>query len=221
VRATTNEPVEVEVIGVVEHQRSESLAAEGMETVYFTDRYLGSPGGTWVVRAGGDPLGLLPAIRDEIGALDPDVPVANARLMRDYVDEAMGQTRFTLVVISVFGLTALLLAAVGLYGVLAVGVRQRTAEIGVRMAFGAERGSIAGLVVRHGLALTGAGIVLGLPVALLTTGVMESMLVGVTPSDPVTIGAVSLLFLAVAGLACWLPVRRATAVDPVAALREE
>jgi putative ABC transport system permease protein len=154
-------------------------------------------------------------------ALDPDVPVADVRLMREYVDEAMSQTRFTLVVITVFALTALLLAAVGLYGVLAVTVRQRRAEIGVRMAFGARRGSIAKLVLGHGLSLTAAGIALGLPVALATTGVLESMLVGVTPSDPLTIGTVSALFLGVATLACWLPVRRATAVDPATALREE
>jgi putative ABC transport system permease protein len=221
VRATTPDPVPVEVIGVVEHQRSESLATEGMETVYFTERYMGSVGGTWVVKASGDPLGLLPRVREEMRALDPDVPVADVRLMREYVDEAMSQTRFTLVVITVFALTALLLAAVGLYGVLAVTVRQRRAEIGVRMAFGARRGSIAKLVLGHGLSLTAAGIALGLPVALATTGVLESMLVGVTPSDPLTIGTVSALFLGVATLACWLPVRRATAVDPVTALREE
>jgi predicted permease len=221
VRATTPEPAEVEVIGVVEHQRSESLAAEGTETVYFTDRYVGSFGGTWVVKAGGDPLALLSVIREEVGALDPDVPVADVRLMREYVDEAMGQTRFALVLITVFGLTALLLAAVGLYGVLAVAVRQRTTEIGVRMAFGARRGSIARLVLAHGLSLTAAGIALGLPVAFATTGALESLLVGVTPSDPLTIGAVSVLFLGVAAMACWLPVRRATAVDPATALREE
>ncbi|HUF76975.1 MAG TPA: FtsX-like permease family protein, partial [Longimicrobiales bacterium] len=221
VRAVTPEPTEVEVIGVVEHQRSERLAAEGMETVYFTDRYLGSFGGTWVVRAGADPLALLPAIREAIRALDPDVPVADARPMSAYVADAMAETRVTLILISIFGATALLLAAVGLYGVLAVTVRQRTVEIGVRMAFGAPRASIARLVLAHGLALTAAGILLGLPVALAATGVMESLLVGVTPGDPLTIAAVSGVFLGVAALACWLPVLRATAVDPVAALREE
>ena len=221
VRATSTEPEEVEVIGVVEHQRSETLAAEGMETVYFTDRYLGSFGGTWVVRAGADPLALLPAIREEIGALDSDVPVADPRPMSAYVDDAMAETRFTLILISIFGATALLLAAVGLYGVLAVAVRQRTSEIGVRMAFGARRGSIARLVLAHGLGLTAAGVALGLPVALAATGVVESLLVGVTPGDPLTLGAVSVVFFGVAALACWLPVRRATAVDPVAALREE
>jgi predicted permease len=221
VRAVSIEPEPVEVIGVVEHQRSETLAAEGMETVYFTDRYLGSFGGTWVVKAGADPLQLLPAIRAEVEALDPDVPVADARLMSTYVDDAMAETRFTLILISVFGAAALLLAAVGLYGVLAVAVRQRTTEIGVRMAFGARRGSIARLVLAHGLALTAAGVALGLPVALAATGVMESLLVGVTPGDPLTLAAVSGLFFGVAGLACWLPVRRATAVDPVSALREE
>ncbi len=221
IRATTPEPVPVEIIGVVQHQRSESLAADGMETVYFTDRYLGSFGGSWVVKAGAEPLSLLPAIREEVNALDPDVPVADVRLLSDYVGEARAQTRFTLVLISVFGLTALLLAAVGLYGVLAVTVRQRTTEIGVRMAFGAPSGSIARLVMMQGLTLTGAGIALGLPLTLAAAGTTEALLVGVAPTDPATLVGVSMLFLGVAALACWIPVRRATAVDPVVALREE
>jgi predicted permease len=221
IRAVTQEPEWVEVVGVVEHQRSETLAAEGAETVYLTDRYIGSFGGTWAVRAGTDPGSVIGAIRSEVAALDPEVPVANVELMDTYVDEAMGPTRFALTLIGVFGIIALVLASIGLYGVLSYVVRQRTAEIGVRMAFGAEAGGILKLVVRQGLALAGGGIVLGLLVAVPLTGFMESMLVGVTPTDPLTFAGISGVFVAVALVACYVPARRAALVDPVRALREE
>jgi putative ABC transport system permease protein len=221
VRVTSPEPELVEVVGVVEHQRSESLGAIGMETVYFTDRYIGAFGGTWVVKASVDPLGLVSTIRDEVAAIDPDIPVADVRLMQSYLDQAMGPTRFALTVITVFGLIALVLASVGLYGVLSFAVRSRTAEIGVRMAFGAESGGILRLVVGQGLALAGAGILVGLLMALPVTRVMESLLVGVTPTDPLTFVAISVIFATVATFASYLPARRATRIDPVTALREE
>jgi putative ABC transport system permease protein len=222
IRVVSPEPDFVEVIGVVEHQRSESLAADGMETIYFTDKFVGSFGGArWVVEAGVDPLGLVGAIRSELEALDPDVPLANVELMTTYVDRAMGSTRFALTLIGVFGAVALVLASVGLYGVLSYLVRQRTAEIGVRMAFGAERGTILKLVVGQGVTLTGAGLALGLLLAWSMSGALGTLLVGVAPTDPLTFASTSLLFLAVAALACYLPARRATHVDPVTALREE
>jgi len=221
IRAITPEPEWVEVIGVVEHQRAEDLAVEGSETVYFTDRYMGSFGGTWAVRSTQDPSTLVPAIRDAVSALDPDVPVADVDLMQTYVDRAMAPTRFALTLIGVFAAIALLLAAVGLYGVLSYVVRQRTAEIGVRMAFGAERDSILRLVVGQGLGLAGAGVAVGLIAAVPLTGAMETLLVGVEPTDPLTFGGISGFFVIVATLACYLPARRATRIDPVAALREE
>jgi putative ABC transport system permease protein len=221
VRVVSPEPEWVEVIGVVEHQRAEQLAAEGLEAVYFTDRFSGSFGGTWVLRAGTDPMALVAAIREEVAALDPDVPVAEVSLMQEHVDRAMGPTRFALTLIAIFGLTAMILAAVGLYGVLSYVVRQRTAEIGVRMAFGAEAGNILRLVVKEGLVLAGGGVLLGLLVSLPLTRVMESLLVGVAPTDPLTFAGISMLFVAVAAMACYLPARRATHVDPVSALREE
>ena len=221
IRATTPDPQWVEVIGVVEHQRDVDLAVEGLETVYFSDRYIGGFGGNWVVKAGADPTALIGAIRAEVAAMDSEVPVADVELMSTYVERAMGPTRFALTLIGVFGVIALLLAAIGLYGVLSSVVRQRTAEIGVRMAFGAESGSILSMVVRQGLALAGGGVLLGLAIAFPVTGVMESMLVGVTPTDPLTYGGISLLFIVVAVVACYLPARRATHVDPVTALRDD
>lgn len=222
IRVITPEPELVEIVGVVEHQRSESLAAEGMEAVYFTDRFVGSfGGGRWVVEAGVDPLGLVSSVRSELEALDPEVPLANVELMTSYVDRAMGPTRFALTLIGVFGVIALVLASVGLYGVLSYVVRQRTAEIGVRMAFGAERGTIMRLVVGQGVTLAGAGLVLGLLLAWPMSGAMRSLLVDVAPTDPATFAGISVLFLLVATVACYMPARRATHVDPVTALREE
>jgi len=221
IRLITPEPQWVEVVGVVEHERADDLAFEGTETVYFTDKYVGSFAGQWAVRMSGDPLALAPAVRDVVDGLDPDVPVADVRTMESYVAQSMGPTRFALTLIGVFGGIALILAAVGLYGVLSFVVRQRTAEIGVRMAFGAQADSILKLVVGQGLALTGAGVVVGLGVALAVTGAMESLLVGVTPTDPATFAGISALFAGVAALSCYLPARRATRVDPVQALREQ
>jgi len=221
VRATSTEPEWVEVIGVVEHQRSESLAAEGMEAVYYSNSFLGgfSPG--WLVRTTLDPLSLVPAVRAELSAVDPDLPMASVRLFADDVERAMGPTRFALTLIGVFGIVALVLASVGLYGVLSYLVRQRTAEIGVRLAFGAESARILRMVVGQGLVLAAAGVGLGLVGAVPLTGAMRSLLVGVAPVDVPTFAGISAIFLAVAALACWVPARRAAHLDPVAALRKE
>ena len=137
------------------------------------------------------------------------------------VDKAEAGTRFSLMLIGVFAAIAVLLAAVGLYGVLSTVVRQRTSEIGVRMALGAAPARIFGLVIGHGLRLSAAGIGLGLLAALGLTRVMSTMLVGVKASDPATYLAMALLFFAIAAMACWLPGRRAAGLDPIVALRDE
>jgi putative ABC transport system permease protein len=135
------------------------------------------------------------------------------------VDRAMTGTRFSLILVDVFAGVAVLLACIGLYGVLATAVRQRTAEIGVRMALGATRGRIVSLVIRDGLTLIGTGLVLGLVVAVWLTRAMATMLVGVRPTDPATYAATMALFVVIAVIACWIPARRAAAIDPAAALR--
>jgi putative ABC transport system permease protein len=137
------------------------------------------------------------------------------------VDKAQAGTRFSLLLIGVFATVAALLAAVGLYGVLSTVVRQRTAEIGVRMALGAAPGSIFHLVVGQGLRLSAAGIVVGLLAALALTRVMTTMLVGVKATDPLTYAAMAVLFFAIAALACWVPAWRAAGLDPTTALRDE
>jgi putative ABC transport system permease protein len=222
VRVTTPDPVWVDVIGVVEPQRNTSLAEEGRETVYFNDKYFGSFGVlTWAVRTGADPMALGEAVRAEVAALDPLIPVDNLQPMTAFLDRHLVQTRFSLTLIAVFGAIALTLAAVGLYGVLAYAVRQRTAEIGVRMAFGAETGSILRLVVGQGMALSALGVGVGLVLAFGLSGVMSTLVVGISATDPVTFGSVSLIFLTVAAVACLVPAWRAARTDPVRALREE
>jgi putative ABC transport system permease protein len=143
--------------------------------------------------------------------------------MSDYVDRAMAPTRFSLVLIAIFGGVAAMLAAVGLYGVLSTTVRQRTAEIGVRMAFGATNESIFRLMIGQGLLLSAVGIGVGIAAALALTGVMEraSMLISIKPTDPMTYVAIAVLFVLIACVASWVPARRAASLDPNAALREE
>ena len=153
--------------------------------------------------------------------LDARIPVADVQPMQALVDRARGPTRFALVLIGIFAGIAALLAAVGLYGVLATAVRQRTAEIGVRMAFGSPNRDIFKLIIGEGLKLSAAGIALGLVAAFVLTRVMRSLLVGVGATDPATFAAIVALFLVIAALACWLPARRAATMDPTRALRGE
>jgi putative ABC transport system permease protein len=210
-----------DVIGVVEHQRNGSLGEDGRETLYYPDRLVGGLNTlTYVVRTTGDPAQQLEPIRRIMHALDPLLPMANVQPMQHYVDRALGPTRFALALIGLFGMTALVLAAIGLYGVLAYAARQRTAEIGIRMAFGANRRTILGMVVGHGLRLAGAGVVTGLVAAFAFTRVLETQLVGVASTDPLTFATVSIIFLSIAGIACALPALRATRVHPLDALRD-
>lgn len=221
VRVTSTEPQWVDVIGVVDHQRAETLAAEGRETVYFTHRFTGAFGLTWLVRADGPPERLIGPIRGELASLDPLLPLADVKTMEEVVAEAMGPTRFAMTLIGAFAALALALAAVGLYGVLAYTVRQRTPEIGIRMAFGAPRDRVVALVMRKGMLLTGVGILGGVGLSFLLTRTLESLLVGVTPTDPLTFVSIVALFALVSAAACWIPAARAARVDPLVALRQE
>jgi predicted permease len=220
-RITAPEPEWFEVIGVAGHQRNVSLANVGREAIYFPAGRVG-PGAAdrWIVRTTGEPSQLLAAIRAEIAAIDPLVPVADVRTMESYVRGATARTRFALTLIAIFATTAAVLAAVGLYGVLATVVRQRTAEIGVRIAFGAEPRTILRLFVGQGLRLGVAGIGIGIAAALLLTRLIAGMLVGVAPTDPVTYAVMAVLFSLVVVAASWLPARRAARLQPNAALRE-
>ena len=220
IRVRTPEPELVEIIGVVAHQRVTSLAEPGREQVYFAEGFLGFGARKWAVRVNGDPAGYASAVRAAVTSVDPQFLVTDILPAAQLVRRAQAATQFSLTLLTVFAVIAALLVAVGLYGVLSTVVRQRTAEIGVRMSLGASPSRILRLVVGHGLRLSAAGIVVGLAAALLLTRAMRTMLVGVRPTDPATFLAMGLVFVVIAALASWLPARRAAGLDPTTALRE-
>ena len=222
VRVRGPEPEWLNVIGVVAHQRHETLAADGREAIFLPDGFVGhGAAGRWAVRTAGDPSQLAPQVRRLVNEMDAQLPISEMQPFQVLVDRARGPTRFALVLIGIFAGVAAVLAAVGLYGVLATAVRQRTAEIGVRMAFGAPTRSIFGLVIGEGLKLSALGIALGLVAAVALTRIMQNMLVDVRPTDPPTYAAVVALFLLIAAVACWIPARRAAGLAPTEALRGE
>src|SRR5262245_6861789 len=212
----------VEVIGVVAHQRHETLVEPGREAIFFVEGFLG-PGAAnrWAVRTSGPPESIAPAVRAAVVAIDPKVPLGEMQPMTAFVDKSVAPTRFAVVLIGIFAAVAGILAAIGLYGVLATVVRQRTAEIGLRIVLGARRQSILGLIIGEGLRLSLAGVVLGLIGAVAVTRTLRSLLVSVTPTDPLTFGGITALFFAIAAVACWMPARRAAELEPTAALRAE
>jgi len=221
-RITTPEAEWYDVIGVVAHQRHASLATPGPEAIFVMDGHFGHGfAGRWAVRAGGDPSQMAAVVRAAVAQVDPRAPLAEIQPMTTFVDKAMAPIRFTATLIGIFAAIAVVLAGVGLYGVLSTIVRQRTAEIGMRMVFGAPRSSILNLVVGEGLKLSAAGIAIGLAGAFAITRVMASMLVGVNPTDPVTFAAIVAVFGLIAMTASWIPARRASRLDPMAAIREE
>jgi putative ABC transport system permease protein len=173
-----------------------------------------------VVRAQVVPDALVPAMRDAVRSLDPQVPV-NFLTLDEVFSSSLDQRRFSLVIFGVFGGVALLLAALGIYGVTTYSVTQRTQEIGIRMALGAQAGDVLKLVLRNGMVLSLIGLAIGLVSAWGLTRLMESLLFGVTPTDATTFAAVSTLLMLVVLAACYLPARRATHVDPLVALRNE
>jgi putative ABC transport system permease protein len=222
IRLKTPEPEWMEIIGVVAHVRQTSLAVAGREQVYFTDGY-GGPGGvnSWTLRVAGDPAGYASQVRAAIKDVSPRLLITDLQPVDELVDHAQAQTTFSLLLIGVFAVIAAALAAVGLYGVLSTAVRQRTPEIGVRMALGAGRDNIFRLIVGQGLGLTAAGVVMGVIAALMLTRLMTRMLVGVKPTDPLTFVAMMLFFFVIATASSWIPANRAAGVDPNKALREE
>ncbi len=204
----------------MKHQRLFSLADPGRETVYFSEGFAGiGVSRYWVIRTTSDPARYAGAVREELRKLDRRMVVSKFQTMESLVERDQAGTRFSLLLIGLFGGIAALLATVGLYGVLASMVRQRTAEIGIRMAVGSTPAGILRLVIGRGLRLSAAGIALGLLGALGLTRTMSSMLVGVRPMDPLTFAAMAALFLSVCAVASWLPARRAAQVDPSVACR--
>ena len=221
IRIQTPEPVWVEIIGVVAHERGVSLSDPGREQVYFTDSYVGSGAvNIWALRTGPNPASYANGVLEAIKAFDPHILITDLQPMATVMDKAEAGTRFQLLLIGCFAVIAALLAAVGLYGVLATVVRQRTAEIGIRMALGAQPRNIFQLVVGQGLQLTAIGVAIGLFGAFAVTREMASMLVGIKATDPLTFVAMAVLFFVIAAISAWLPAARAAGLDPRAALQE-
>ncbi|HEX4067956.1 MAG TPA: ABC transporter permease [Acidobacteriaceae bacterium] len=221
-RVQTPQAVFVQIIGVVAHQREESLEVPGREQIFFADGYFGgfSPP-SWAIRTASDPASYEGEVRAAIAGLSRSYMVDKMEPAEEVVHDAQAGTRFSLLLLLAFAIIAGTLAAIGLYGVLSTAVRQRTSEIGVRMAMGADRGDIVQLVVRQGLRLSAIGIVVGIIAAFVLGRVMTAMLVGVKATDPMTFVAMTVVFLTIAVVASWLPARRAAGLDPKTALQEQ
>ena len=212
-------PATCEIIGVTRDIKQFSLVSEPTPTMYLPDINLGRP--NLVVRASGDPLALTSAIRGAVQSIDKDQPIANVATMEEILSRSVGEPRFRTLLLGVFAALALVLAGVGIYGVMSYTVARRTHEIGIRMALGARPKDTMMLVVGQGLSLALIGVGVGLAGAFGLTRLLSSLLFGVSPTDSMTFVAIALLLTGVAAVACYIPARRATRVDPMLALRCE
>jgi predicted permease len=211
----------VEVVGVARDTRGGSLFDDSPLFAYLPLAQKYESGMTLHLRAATKPELLLSALRQEIRALDPKLPVYDVRTLEKYRRDYFAKMRIQVLLIGGFGLLALVLASLGLYGVLSYSVAQRSHEIGIRMALGATASDVLRLVVRQGFKLAAIGIALGLAGALAITRILKSLLHGLSPTDPLTFAVISVLLVLVALVACWLPARRVAKVDPMIALRCE
>jgi len=210
-----------EIVGVVGDVRTRALDQAAPPVVYVPHAQYGSDEMTVIVRSTGDPLALLPAVRTQLAVIDRDLAITRVRTGPQIVAASVAQPRFRMILLGLFAIMALALAAVGLYGVMAFSVGQRRTELGVRMALGADASSLVWLVLRQGLTPVAIGLAIGLPGAALLTQVMSGLLYEIDTYDPVTFAGVSLLLAGVATAACYLPARRAVALDPLTAIRHE
>jgi ABC-type antimicrobial peptide transport system permease subunit len=189
--------------------------------MYFSLLQHFSSGRIIQVRTTGDPSAFLPTLRSEVGTLDPAMPLSDVRTMEAHLGIALLPARLTGVVLGIFGLLGLGLAAIGIYGVMAYAVAQRTREIGIRMAIGAGRGDVARMLMRQGLGLVATGLGIGLALAMGAAKLASSQLYGSNGFDVLTFAVVPVVLIGVAAMAIWIPSRRASGLDPVVALRME
>jgi putative ABC transport system permease protein len=212
----------VQVIGVVGRVKMESLN-QNSDRVQGYFPFAQTPGGgmTVIVKGTSDPSQLISSMRAAVKEIDPDQPIYNPRTMDEIRAESVAPERLNLTLLSLFAGIALVLAIVGIYGVMSYSVTQRTHEIGIRMAIGARPRDVFAMILGHGMKLTIIGVVIGLVLAFVLTRLMETMLFGVAPTDATTYTAISVLLVSVALLACYLPGRRATKVEPTISLRYE
>jgi len=212
------------VIGVVEDVKNHGLDKPTGTEVYFArgQAYAKSERNFFVaVRSQINPSTVIDALRAELRALDPGLPVARIRTMEQVMTATQARPRFLTLLLTLFSMVALLLATVGIYGVISYSVGRRTKEFGVRMALGAQPSDVLSIVLGRGMLLALAGIIIGLAGAFALTRFLSTLLFGIGPTDPITFGAVSLLLGAIAFLACLIPARRAAKVHPMVALRYE
>ena len=215
------EPIWFEIVGVTANVRSIELREEAPPEVYFTMRQ--SPFGNMavVIRSTVEPASLAPALRQAVADVNSSVSVSDIQTMEHIVSESVTQPRFNLFLLGLFSGIALLLSAAGIYGVTAYTVTQRTHELGIRLALGAQVSDVLKMVLGQGMAVIGIGLVIGLAAAFALMRLMRSLLFGVGENDPLTFVAITLVLLLVALFACYIPARRAAKVDPLIALRAE
>jgi predicted permease len=211
----------ITVVGLIANARTESLAEASVPKIYLDLYQTGGKRLAIFLRGHFDTAAISPEVRDQVHSVDPTLPVSGAHALNETVSASLAERRFSMEMLALFALTALLLAGLGIYGVISYMVSERTHEIGIRIALGAERSSILRMVLRQGLGLAIAGAVVGLVGALIVSQLMAGLLYGVKPTDPVTFAGVVLLLIGVALLACYLPARRALRIDPLIALRHE
>jgi ABC-type antimicrobial peptide transport system permease subunit len=201
--------------------RAEGLASPTIPESYIPYAQLPFAPMSIVARTVVDPQSLVPTLTKTVQSLDRDLPLLHIKTLDQYVAESVEDTRFETVLLGAFAAMALLLTCVGLYGVISYSVVQQTREMGIRLALGADRDAILGMVIRNGLLLSGIGVAIGLAASFLVTRLIASLLYDVSPLDPVTFLAVSVLLIALSALASYVPARRASRVDPIVALRYE
>jgi putative ABC transport system permease protein len=220
----------LEIVGVVRHVEHDSLDGQAPDKAQYYTNFNQTPLQTLpnsvrrinlLVRAEVEPLSLASAVRGQVAALNKDQAVFNVRTMEQIVAQSVARRRFSMLLLTVFACAALALASLGIYGLMSYTVAQRTREIGLRMALGAPRGNVLRLAIGQGMKLALAGVAIGLGASLALTRMIKNLLFGVSATDPATFAAIALLLTAVALLACFIPARRATKVDPVIALRSE
>jgi putative ABC transport system permease protein len=210
------------IVGVVANVKSYGLEAKSDLLEYRSlHQNLDTSVGTLVVRTAGDPLKLASAVREQVRAIDPNIPVVDVMSMEQRLAKSIAPRRFQTRLFGLFAAVALVIATVGIYGVISYSINQRTHEIGIRMALGAQTSDVLWIVIRRGMALTLIGAAMGLAAALALTHVMKNLLFEVSPNDPATFALIVLLMTSVAMIASYIPARRATKVDPLQALRHD
>jgi putative ABC transport system permease protein len=210
-----------EIVGVVGDVRYASVDSEPMPEIYVPHTQQSWYFMALAVRTSSDPMAMIRSVRREVLAVDQDQPVYQIQSMQDLVSKSIAQPRFYSTTLGVFAILALILAGVGVYAVMSYSVTQRTHEIGVRMAMGAERRDVIKLILKEGLLLVVIGMSIGLAGALALTRIVASLLFGVSPNDVITFALIALLLILIALLACYIPARRATRIEPMVALRYE